>query len=343
MRDRRPHQIFAERRSPSWVRIGLTLAGAVAIVLAGVGAAAWVAGAFAAPATPSQVVASKHAMPARRAVTARARTVAAAKAPTPPAPPAPPAPVVPATPSVKPKSLAKPASARVRRHVSASTLAARHPASSVAATRRFVVVIDPGHQGQGDNHPEPIGPGASQTKPAVADGAEGVVTHRRESVDNLEISLKLRQQLRARGVTVIMVRTSENVDIPNSERAKIANRARADLFVRVHCDGVSDQSVVGLLTVVPERNQWTGPIVSSSARAGRDIQSATLATTHAHDRGISPRADMSGFNWSRVPSVIVETGVMSNPAEDRRLADGAYQDKLAAGIADGIMRFSSGR
>jgi N-acetylmuramoyl-L-alanine amidase len=335
MRDRGQHQIFAKRRSPSWGRIALTLVGAVAIVLAGVSITAWAAGALTTPATAARASARKPAAKAVRTSTAHARTdatrtVATVKTP------------APATPSIKPKSAAKPASARVRRHVSASTLAARHPPSTVAS-RRFVVVIDPGHQGQGDNRPDPIGPGASQTKPAVADGAQGVVTHRPESLDNLQISLKLRRQLQARGVTVIMVRTSENVDIANSARAMIANRAHAGLFVRIHCDGVSDSSVVGLLTVVPDANRWTGPIVRSSARAGRDIQSATLATTHAHNRGISPRADMSGFNWSRVPSVIVESGLMSNPAEDRRLATGAYQDKLAAGIADGIMRFAAGR
>ncbi len=131
----------------------------------------------------------------------------------------------------------------------------------------FVVVIDPGHQGQADNRPEPIGPGSSITKPAVADGAEGVVTHRRESLDNLEVSLRLRDVLQSKGVRVIMVRTSENVDIPNSERAKIANRVHANLLIHLHCDGVNDRSVHGLLTLVPGSNQWTGPIVTPSARA----------------------------------------------------------------------------
>ena len=129
-------------------------------------------------------------------------------------------------------------------------------ASARRAASNFVVVIDPGHQGQGNNTPEPIGPGSSQTKPAVADGTGGVVTHVRESVVNLAVSLKVREMLRAHGITVVMVRTSENVNIPNSKRAAIANREHAGLFLRLHCDGENDHSVNGLLTVVPARNQW---------------------------------------------------------------------------------------
>ena len=52
---------------------------------------------------------------------------------------------------------------------------------------------------------------------------------------------------------------------------------------------------------------------------------------------------MAGFNWATVPSVIVEMGVMTNPAEDRLLASSAYQEKLAEGMANGIMKYLEGR
>ena len=48
---------------------------------------------------------------------------------------------------------------------------------------------------------------------------------------------------------------------------------------------------------------------------------------------------MAGFNWSTVPALIVECGFMSNPVEDRLLASDAYQDRLADGIAAGVLEY----
>lgn len=226
-----------------------------------------------------------------------------------------------------------------------STLALAPVASAPAqsAPRQKVVVIDAGHQSKADLRLEPIGPGSKIRKPRVAGGTSGVVTHKPESLINLQVALKLRDELKKRGVKVIMIRTSQKVDIANSQRAKIANAAHADLLIRIHCDGTTDPSIHGLLTLVPGKNKWTGPIVKRSSRAGHDIQSATLATTHAKNRGVTPRTDMSGFNWAKVPSVIVEMGVMTNRAEDRLLASKGYQAKLANGMSNGIMLFLAGK
>lgn len=218
------------------------------------------------------------------------------------------------------------------------------PKPKTTAKTGWIVVIDPGHErgGQGDNTPEPIGPGSSQTKPKVASGAEGV-THVPESLVNLQVSLKLRDMLAAKGVKVVMVRTSENVNISNSERAKIGNAAHANLVVRVHCDGVSG-SIRGFMTVVPDDNQWTHAWVAVSRKAGDDIQAAALRATVAYDRGVQPPpVEMTGFNWSTVPSVIVEMGNMGNATEDRKLSDPGYQGQLASGITNGVMAYLNGQ
>jgi N-acetylmuramoyl-L-alanine amidase len=217
------------------------------------------------------------------------------------------------------------------------------PVPGAQGTTPPVVVIDAGHQKKADLRPEPIGPGSSKTKPRVAGGTSGVVTHKRESKVNLEVALKLKTELEKRGVKVVMVRTTEKVNISNSARAKIANKAHADLFIRLHCDGSPRSSTHGLLVLVPGKNKWTGPIVSRSAKAGAAVKKATLKTTKAKDRGISKRTDMAGFNWSKVPVIIVEMGLMTNPAEDRRLASSAYQRKLAIGMADGIAAYLASR
>lgn len=219
------------------------------------------------------------------------------------------------------------------------------PATAHAATAKhqYVVVIDAGHQGKADLRTEPIGPGSSTRKPRVEGGASGVATHRPESLDNLQIALKLRDQLVKRGVKVIMVRTTQNVDISNAKRAQIANAAHADLFIRLHCDSSTNSSVRGVLTLVPAKTRWTGKITTASARAGKDVQKALVSATHDRNRGITKRSDLTGFNWSKVPTVLVEMGVMSNPAEDRKLATPAYQKTLAAGMANGIMAFLAGK
>jgi N-acetylmuramoyl-L-alanine amidase len=207
----------------------------------------------------------------------------------------------------------------------------------------LTVVIDAGHQAKADVRTEPIGPGSKRRTFRVAGGTRGVATHRPESLVNLQVALRLRGELAKRGVTVVMVRTRQSVDIANSARAKIANRAHAALFVRLHCNGCGSSAVKGVLTIVPAKNRWTSRIVRKSARAGRDIQRATLRRTHARNRGTARRGDLSGFNWSKVPSALVEMGFMSNPAEDRKLASSAYQGRLAVGIADGIVRYLKGK
>ena len=202
-----------------------------------------------------------------------------------------------------------------------------------------VVVIDAGHQEQGNPGLEPEGPGSSTEKPKVESGASGVATHVDESVRNLQVALVLHKVLEARGVKVVMVRTTQKVDIPNSQRAQIANNAHAALFIRLHCDS-GPSSLTGILTLRPGHDWYPAhPIVARSSVAATMIHSATLAATGAGNRGITPRTDLSGFNWSQVPSVLVEMGMMSNPGEDRLLATPAYQQKLADGMANGIVAF----
>jgi N-acetylmuramoyl-L-alanine amidase len=210
-------------------------------------------------------------------------------------------------------------------------------AGSVDAT--YVVVIDAGHQAKADVALEPQGPGSKVRKPKVAGGATGVATREPEYARALKISLKLRDVLVSKGVKVVMVRTTNNVDIPNSERALIGNRANADLVVRVHLDSNSIASVNGISTLFPSGNTWVTAIEPRSHVAAAMIETAVVRGTGAASRGVVGRSDMSGFNYSTRPTVIVECGFMSNPAEDRLTAESAYQDKIAAGIAVGVMDF----
>ena len=213
------------------------------------------------------------------------------------------------------------------------------PQETPTPTSSGVVVIDPGHQGEGDSTQEPIGPGASETKARVTSGTSGVATGTPESEVNLEIALKLRDSLEARGVTVILVRDSEDVNISNSERAAVANENNADLFIRLHCDGIDDSSVSGFLTLVPGENEWTEDIYAESQRAGDIMHPIIISETGASDRGVVVRNDLSGFNWCDVPCVLFEMGCMSNPDEDMALGSEEYQQALADAMADATVAY----
>lgn len=215
---------------------------------------------------------------------------------------------------------------------------AEAPAKSGALAGK-VICIDPGHQGRADTSPEPIGPGSSQTKPKVAGGTSGVITHVPEGQTVLEIGLKLRTALEAQGATVVMTRTSQNVNVSNSRRAEIANNAHADLFIRLHCDGASSSSTHGISMLVPAKTQWTGPIVSSSRSAGETLQAAVIAATGAKNNGVVSRSDLSGFNYCKVPSILIEMGFMTNPTEDRELNSADYQAKLVKGLTQGCINW----
>lgn len=110
---------------------------------------------------------------------------------------------------------------------------------------RGLVAIDAGHQGKGMNGKEPLGPGSETLKKMLSTGTQGVATRIPEYVLNLEVSLRLRNELISRGYGVVMIRESHSVTLSNSQRAKIANAYGADVFIRVHANGSTDRTVRG--------------------------------------------------------------------------------------------------
>lgn len=224
----------------------------------------------------------------------------------------------------------------------ARAAASKAPATPKVVSGHFVVVIDPGHQSRADATPEAIGPGSSEQKPRMTAGVTGVSSQVPEYEVDLEISTNLQQRLEDAGVRVVMTRTTNDVDLSNVERAQIANTSKADLFVRVHTDSSPDSSIAGVSTLYPATNLWTKPIVAPSHRAASEIQQHLVATTGASDGGSVARTDIAGFNWSKVPAVLIQTGYQSNPVEDRLLASAHYQDEVAQGMADGILAYLRG-
>lgn len=215
--------------------------------------------------------------------------------------------------------------------------------TAVAAgqSRQPVVVLDPGHDLRPNLATEPIGPGSRTRKIKDGGGTRGVVSGLREAELNLRVALRLRPLLEQAGVRVVLTRSrTARRSMGNVARARIANRAGAALFLRIHADGSTDRRVRGTHTLHPAwRRGWTDDVYAQSRRAARIVQSELVRSLGFPDRGLRERSDFTGFNWADVPVILVELGFMTNPAEDRLLSTRAYQRRAAVGLCRGTLRF----
>lgn len=203
-----------------------------------------------------------------------------------------------------------------------------------------LIAIDAGHQGHANSEKEPDGPGSSVMKAKVAAGTSGAASGLAEYQLTLQVSLKLQKELESRGYKVLMIRTSHDVNISNAERAKIANDAGADAFLRIHANGSEDPSIHGCVTACQtSSNPYNANLYSACRTLSEDVLDCFCAATGAKKKYVWEVDNMSGINWCTVPVTIVELGFMTNPDEDLRMATEDYQYAMAKGIADGVDAF----
>lgn len=224
---------------------------------------------------------------------------------------------------------------------------------AIARVRR--IVLDPGH---GGHDPGAVGPTGIQEKDVV-----------------LAISLKLRDLIREElGLDVVMTRSTD-VFIPLEERTAIANKVNADLFLSVHANAAPNRSASGIETyylnlaktdkvaqLAAKENGTSLEKVSvlqavlfdlmanyklnDSAHLADEVQKALFKKSRARFADLKNLGVKQGPFYvlvgASMPSILVETAFLSNPQEESRLKDPAYQEMTAEGIMDGVHAYISG-
>ncbi len=210
--------------------------------------------------------------------------------------------------------------------------------------RSRIVVIDAGHQEVGSAALEPNGPGSEIMKEEVTWGATGEFTGQTEYDLNLQVALLLRNELIRRGYSVVMIRETNNVSVSNRERAAIANKYRtpSTVYLRIHANSWTDESMHGAMTI---SQSAANPYPTCAAHyAESRLLSELVLEDFCEKTGIQQLPmremdNMTGTNWSEVPTTIVEMGFLSNQSDDTIMTTEYFRQEAAVGMANGISAY----
>ncbi|MGQ7337530.1 GBS Bsp-like repeat-containing protein [Streptococcus suis] len=193
--------------------------------------------------------------------------------------------------------------------------------------RSFTVYIDPGHGG-------------------ADSGASYGGVH--EKTLAMNVANKLKANLLALGINVLMTRTADyNVDFV-TERSRMANSSNADLFISLHFNatGAGTTRAKGIETYWYQSNpSYPSKInqahhndstrLAESQTLANQVQASLIKETGAYNRGVK-RETFAVLRETKIPAVLVEMGFMDNPSELQVIKQDSYQTKLAKALAQGI-------
>lgn len=218
---------------------------------------------------------------------------------------------------------------------------AAQPAAAPGEDETFfnghIVAIDAGHQAKANAEKEPIGPSSETMKAKMPAGAVGTVLGVKEYELTLTVAEKLKEELENKGYQVVMIRESHDVNLSNSERARLANESGAEIFIRLHANSMENTGVYGALAMcMTAQNPYNAALHDNSYRLAKTIIDQVCALTGTKNRGVQEVDNNGEINWSEIPVAVVEMGFLSNPDEERWLSEGDYQDKIVSGIAAAV-------
>jgi len=178
------------------------------------------------------------------------------------------------------------------------------------------LVVDPGHGGRDE-------------------GARGQAGTKEKDVV-LDIAKRLAVELRRKGVRVILTRKKDRYLTPQ-ERVRTSNSLKPDALVSLHTNSYRQASVSGVETWVYRRQVVSpkGPDRASRKLAGA-VQRGLVRAMGSRDRGVR-RGTYQVLRRSKVPAALVEIGFISNAAEEKKLADEKWRQKIAKALAKAIL------
>ncbi|RWR13964.1 N-acetylmuramoyl-L-alanine amidase CwlD [Siminovitchia fortis] len=187
-----------------------------------------------------------------------------------------------------------------------------------------IIYLDPGHGG-------PDG-GAGDSEALEKDIA-------------LEVAMKLRDYLQSQGALVLMTREADK-DLADPEikglsrrktadlkkRLELVNESEADLFISIHLNSIPSPRWRGAQT-------FYSPHLAENKRAAKLIQEELVVSLENTDRKAKIIENIYLIKHSKKPGALVEIGFLSNPGERASLMEEDYQEKVAAAIYRGVMRY----
>lgn len=149
---------------------------------------------------------------------------------------------------------------------------------------------------------------------------------------NLEVALKLRSRLHQAGALIVMSRTSDTFDSLQTRVSKGA-QASADIFISIHANANDNSGANGTETYYD-----TTYAAAHSVKLAQQVQPRMVSALGTRDRGVKT-AGFYVIKYSRMPSILLETGFVTSPIDASILKSTAAKDRLASGIAIGVSNY----